>query len=110
MPTIRPISDLRNKFAEISASIHEKGHPVLLAKNGVGNMVVMSIEQYETLTLDRRITDEIDSPRGRRPHHDCSRQCRGVSAHHALPPSGSHTAAQDPARVSRTSGRRLSCG
>ena len=62
MPTIRPISDLRNKFAEISASIHEKGHPVLLTKNGVGNMVVMSIEQYEALTLDRRLTDEIDSP------------------------------------------------
>ena len=62
MPTICPISDLRNKLAEISASVHEKGHPVLLIKNGVGNMVVMSIEQYEALTLDRRITDELDSP------------------------------------------------
>jgi prevent-host-death family protein len=47
MPNIRPISDLRNKFAEISRTVHETAEPVYLTKNGYGDMVVMSIEAYE---------------------------------------------------------------
>jgi|SRR5690554_889281 prevent-host-death family protein len=47
MPEIRPISDLRNKFAEISKIVKESGEPVYLTKNGYGEMVVMSIEAYE---------------------------------------------------------------
>ncbi|MDL2264533.1 type II toxin-antitoxin system Phd/YefM family antitoxin [Synergistaceae bacterium OttesenSCG-928-I11] len=46
MPQIRPVSDLRNKFAEISRIVHEEGEPVFLTKNGYGDMVVMSIEDY----------------------------------------------------------------
>jgi len=48
MPQIRPISDLRNKFAEISQIVHNSREPVFLTKNGYGDMVVMSIEEYET--------------------------------------------------------------
>jgi len=47
MPKIRPVSDLRNNFAEISRIVHEEREPIFLTKNGVGDMVVMSIEQYE---------------------------------------------------------------
>jgi len=47
MPHIRPVSDLRNNFAEISRIVHETGEPVFLTKNGYGDMVVMSIEAYE---------------------------------------------------------------
>lgn len=47
MPHIRPVSDLRNKFAEISKIVHESSEPVFLTKNGYGDMVVMSIEAYE---------------------------------------------------------------
>ena len=47
MPEIRPISDLRNKFAEISKVVHNLREPVFLTKNGYGDMVVMSIEDYE---------------------------------------------------------------
>ena len=49
MPQIRPISDLRNNFAEISRVVHESGEAVYLTKNGYGDMVVMSVELYEQL-------------------------------------------------------------
>ncbi|WNF36322.1 type II toxin-antitoxin system Phd/YefM family antitoxin [Bacillaceae bacterium IKA-2] len=47
MPQIRPVSDLRNNFAEISRIVRETAEPVYLTKNGYGDMVVMSIEAYE---------------------------------------------------------------
>ena len=46
MDSIRPISDLRNNFAEISKTVHETDKPVILTKNGYGDMVVMSMESY----------------------------------------------------------------
>lgn len=49
MITIRPVSDLRNKFTEIE-EIVKKGGPVYLTKNGYGSMVVLSLEQYAALT------------------------------------------------------------
>ena len=49
MITIRPVSDLRNKFTEIE-EIVKKGEPVYLTKNGYGSMVVLSLEQYAALT------------------------------------------------------------
>ena len=55
MPQIRPISDLRNNFTEISRIVHEAGEPVFLTKNGYGDMVVMSVEQYEAFRQERRI-------------------------------------------------------
>ena len=55
MPQIRPISDLRNNFAEISRLVHESREPVFLTKNGCGNMVVMSMAQYEKQQLDAEI-------------------------------------------------------
>ena len=47
MPVIRPISDLRNNFTMISETVHTEDEPVFLTKNGVGDMVVMSLEHYE---------------------------------------------------------------
>lgn len=47
MPQIRPVSDLRNNFADISRIVHETSEPVFLTKNGYGDMVVMSIEAYD---------------------------------------------------------------
>lgn len=47
MPQIRPISELRNNFVEISKLVHEQSEPVFITKNGYGDMVVMSIEEYE---------------------------------------------------------------
>lgn len=55
MPQIRPVSELRNNFAEISRIVHEAKEPVFLTKNGYGDMVVMSIEQYDEIRLEKRI-------------------------------------------------------
>lgn len=45
---IRPVSDLRNHYAEIERDVAEAG-PVFLTKNGYGSLVVMSIDQFEYL-------------------------------------------------------------
>jgi len=47
MPNIRPISDLRNNSNEISEFCKATCEPVFITKNGVGDMVVLSIEMYE---------------------------------------------------------------
>ena len=47
MPTIRPISDLRNSSNEISEFCRGTREPVFITRNGVGDMVVMSIDTYE---------------------------------------------------------------
>ena len=47
IPKIRPVSDLRNKFSDISRLVHESNEPVFFTKNGYGNMVVMSMDAYE---------------------------------------------------------------
>lgn len=52
---IRPVSDLRNNFADISKVVHETGKPVFLTKNGFGDMVVLSMEAYENLQLESEI-------------------------------------------------------
>ena len=49
MPKIRPSSDLRNKYNEISEFCHKFSEPVYITKNGTGDLAVMSIEVYERL-------------------------------------------------------------
>ena len=53
--SIRPVSDLRNNFAEISKIVHETAQPVFLTKNGFGDMVVLSIEAYENLQFESEV-------------------------------------------------------
>lgn len=55
MPQIRPVSDLRNNFADISKIVHETAEPVFLTKNGYGDMVVMSYETFEKLQFESEI-------------------------------------------------------
>ncbi len=50
MPVIRPSSDLRNNYNEISTICHQTNNPVYITKNGAGDLAVMSIELYELLT------------------------------------------------------------
>ncbi len=49
MPSIRPSSDLRNKYNEISDFCHKYSEPVYVTKNGHGDLVIMSIETFENL-------------------------------------------------------------
>lgn len=55
MNNIRPVSDLRNNFAEISKTVHETKQPVFLTKNGFGDMVVLSMEAYENLQFESEV-------------------------------------------------------
>lgn len=49
MPTIRPSSDLRNKYNEISEFCHKYSEPVFITKNGQNDLAVMSIETFNKL-------------------------------------------------------------
>lgn len=49
MPMIRPSSDLRNKYNEISEFCNQYQEPVFITKNGSGDLVVMTNELYERL-------------------------------------------------------------
>ena len=51
MPKIRPVSDLRNHFTEITSEAQASKEPIFLTKNGVGSIVVMSMEAYEERML-----------------------------------------------------------
>lgn len=55
MEMIRPVSDLRNNFADISRTVHETSAPVILTKNGYGDMVVMSMEAYENFQFHSEV-------------------------------------------------------
>ena len=55
MKMIRPVSDLRNNFADISKTVHETAQPVFLTKNGYGDMVVLSMEAYENLQFESEV-------------------------------------------------------
>ena len=59
MSDIRPVSDLRNYFAEISRAVHETGEPVILTKNGYGDMVVMSYEEYQNIQYEMMVMREL---------------------------------------------------
>lgn len=60
MPIIRPSSDLRNKYNEISTICHQTKSPVYITKNGVGDLAVISIELYELLTDKYRLYKELE--------------------------------------------------
>ena len=77
MPQIRPVSDLRNNFADISRTVHETRESVILTKNGYGDMVVMSYEEYQSIQYEIGVTRELraaeleaESPAERYAHDD----------------------------------------
>lgn len=48
MPQIIPIKELKNT-SEISDLCHKTDEPIYVTKNGYGDMVIMSIEKYESI-------------------------------------------------------------
>jgi len=52
---IRPVSDLRNNFAEISRIVHDTAQPVFLTKNGYGDMVVLSMEAFQNMQFESEV-------------------------------------------------------
>ena len=55
MNMIRPVSDLRNNFADISKTVHETMQPVFLTKNGYGDMVVLSMEAFANMQFESEV-------------------------------------------------------
>lgn len=73
MPSIRPSSDLRNKYNEISEFCHKYPEPVYITKNGEGDLAVMSIETFERLAgkleLYRLLEEGLDDFKNKRTHN-----------------------------------------
>ena len=61
MNMIRPVSDLRNNFTEISRIVHETAQPVFLTKNGYGDMVVLSMEAFEALQFESEVYHKLQA-------------------------------------------------
>ena len=49
MEAIRPSSDLRNHYSEISRQCHEERNPVIITVNGRGDTVSLSYEEYKNM-------------------------------------------------------------
>ena len=47
MINIRPSSDLRNNYSEISRLCKESGEPVYTTVNGKGDLAVMDLQKYD---------------------------------------------------------------
>lgn len=60
MLDIRPVSDLRNDFADIEKEISSKDTPIIFTKNGRGSMVLMSLDRYSKLTHLSYIEQALD--------------------------------------------------
>lgn len=60
MPTIRPISDLRNHTDEISRICHGEGEPVFVTKNGKADLVVLSQAAFERLQARLELYEKLD--------------------------------------------------
>ena len=56
---IRPSTDLRNNYTEVSREVKEVDEPIFLTKNGIGDMVVMSIETYRKREAKNAIHDTL---------------------------------------------------
>ena len=46
MENIRPSSDLRNNYSEISRIVKESSEPMIITKNGYADLILMSVEQF----------------------------------------------------------------
>lgn len=59
MPKIIPIKELK-KTSEISEMCHEADGPIYITKNGYGDMVIMSMENYEGVMRQLAIYRDIE--------------------------------------------------
>ncbi len=59
MPQIIPIKDLKNT-SEISDMCHKSDEPIYITKNGYGDMVIMSMEIYESAMRRHTIYRDIE--------------------------------------------------
>jgi PHD/YefM family antitoxin component YafN of YafNO toxin-antitoxin module len=68
MVTIKPSTELKNNYNELSRICHENNEPVFITKDGHSDSVLLSIERYNQLAgmqelyrlIDEGIEDEIN--------------------------------------------------
>lgn len=58
MPSIKPVSDLRN-YTEVLRDVDD-GEPVFLTKNGRGRYVILDIEEYEKIRATLKLMNELE--------------------------------------------------
>ncbi|MCL2360524.1 MAG: type II toxin-antitoxin system Phd/YefM family antitoxin [Defluviitaleaceae bacterium] len=80
MNLIRPVSDLRNNFAEISKTVHETAQPVFLTKNGYGNMVVLSMDAFQNMQFESDVYHKLLEAEREAEHTDKRYSSRDVLA------------------------------
>jgi prevent-host-death family protein len=80
MPIIKPISDLRNKSNEISELAHNSNEPIFITKNGVGDLVVMSMSHYSKLQLKLDLLGKLSVSQNQKADGDKGRTLKQVMA------------------------------
>lgn len=58
MPSIKPVSDLRN-YTEVLRDV-DSGEPVFLTKNGRGRYVIIDIAEYEKINATLKLFSELE--------------------------------------------------
>ncbi len=58
MPSIKPVSDLRN-YNEVLRDV-DNGEPVFLTKNGRGRFVILDIDEYEKINATLKLMSELE--------------------------------------------------
>ena len=55
MAAVRPITDLRDRFDDITQTAWQSGQPILLTDDKKGNLLLMSQNAYETLLFNLQV-------------------------------------------------------
>lgn len=58
MPHIHPVSDLKNNLNRLSDICRKEHEPVYLTRKGHGELVLMSIEEYECMVAKLKAAEE----------------------------------------------------
>ncbi|MEI6206786.1 MAG: type II toxin-antitoxin system prevent-host-death family antitoxin [Desulfuromonadales bacterium] len=61
MPHIHPVSDLKNNLNHLSEICRNEHEPVYLTRRGHGELVLMGMEEYESLMAKLKATEEEDA-------------------------------------------------
>lgn len=56
---IKSSTALRNDYGSVSALAHETDEPIFITKNGEGDLVIMSVDTYESLTKTLDIRSKV---------------------------------------------------
>ncbi len=79
MPQIIPIKDLKDTSA-VSDLCHRSDAPVFVTKNGYGDMVLMSIELFDSMQKQWRVYEEIEKAESDIAHGKVMQAREGLSS------------------------------